>query len=159
MQFKSKSSSRWWKEQLRDCDDHTARVIAYSERLANIIEAAVPEDRVDEFYEMATLMADAPEPKVITVIMYSYAIWGLARHWRFGDELKAWHNKRWSKDGLPFKVIDGIIMPCFIEDQETHQHGAIISAYCDFIKLDQRELKRLAAKTLLQIKFQPDNRA
>ncbi len=156
MQFKNKASSRWWKEQSKHSDDHAIAVIEYAERLASIIEAADPADRVDEFYEMATLTADAPEPKVITIVMYSFAVVGLVKHWRFGDKLKAWHNQRWSRKGIPFKVIDGLVMPCFIEDKETHEHGAIISAYCDFVKLDQRELKRIASKTLFVMKHQQD---
>lgn len=152
MQFRSKTSSRWWKEQSNVASDYSLAASRYAERLAGLVEAGID-------YESATLAADAPEPQVITIVMYSFAVYFLVKHWRFGDELKAWHNKRWSMNDIPFKVHAGIIMPCFIEDRTTHHYVTIVCAYCDFAKLDHRELKRLVAKTLFEMKHPKDYRA
>ena len=81
------------------------------------------------------------------------------RHWKFGDNLRSWHNKRWNIDGVPFKKQDGLIMPCSIQDTATGEFASIIAAYCDFVKLDQRELKRLVSKALFHIQYPKDYRA
>lgn len=153
MTFTNVEAKRYWRKQIKFCigNRHALAILNYAERLANIIEALGQRQPSAEQFLQATFAADFPSPNEITVLMYSFAIQMLARVWVFGKQVREWNNKRWNGTLLPFRAVDGVVMPVFVEDRSTRKYASIIGIYVEVARLSQSELRRLVHTALFNL--------
>lgn len=155
MRFKTTAAQKFWERQFITANEHSLGVLHYAGRLADLVEQEVERQGgpVECHFVEASMKADAPASKEITVVMYSFAIKLLCDVWIYGPELKVWNNLRWLSTGLPFRKMDGLVMPCFVGRVGAEEYGCIVGLYSDVARMAEKDLRTLVNRVVFALKF------
>ena len=97
MQFQSGGQERWNEGLKNNEDPYGHRVYTYAEDWANLLEKRIPEG-ADEGSVMRILVDHASEDSHtadtdgITGFMYGASVSVLSHVWKWGEQLRRWHN-------------------------------------------------------------------
>ena len=108
MQFKDEAAKEVWDEMVeKNSHDPLGKgVVDYARRWAKYMQALIAEGKtVVEIAEQASYDADI---EGITGFMYGCAVNALSQSWKYGEELRKWHNKDYGYDG------DGVVNPAVL---------------------------------------------
>lgn len=90
MEITDQTSWQSWKD--NNQDQYGGSVIAYAERWARLMQMEINTGKKLE--DIADTASDEADINGITGFMYSYAVRVLVTTWRYGDQLREWHNKQ-----------------------------------------------------------------
>lgn len=110
LKYKDKESAKMWREYVRinSKDAYSACVITYAKRWAKYMQHLMKKHNktVSEIADNASHLCDI---EGITGYMYGCAVSVLSQCWKYGDDLKKWHNKEWGHEDA-----EGVINPAVI---------------------------------------------
>lgn len=87
-------------------DPYSSCVIRFSERWANMMEKEIESGHC--LNDIAEKLSHDADTEGITGFMYGCAINGLSSFWKYGEELRKWHNSKYNHNG------DGVVNPAII---------------------------------------------
>ena len=108
LEGKEKEYKDWYD---KNSDGYGRACFTYVERWADMLENLIEssdEDVMTIFAENADRLSHEADIEGITGFMYSCAVSILSQCWRYGEELRKWHNKKYNYDG------DGVINPAVL---------------------------------------------
>lgn len=92
--------------QVNSKDPYGYGVVKYARRWAKYMQQLITEGKtINEIAEKASHDCDI---EGITGFMYGCAVSALAQSWKYGDELRRWHNKDYGYEG------DGVVNPAVL---------------------------------------------
>ena len=95
----------------KNTDPYGRACFTYAERWAEMLEKLI-EDSTDEpmkvIVENADRLSHEADTEGITGFMYGCAVSILSQCWKYGEELRKWHNKEYNYDG------DGVVNPSIL---------------------------------------------
>lgn len=91
-------------EYSRDCFTYAKR---WAEMMENLIESSTDEP-MKVIINHAYRLSHEADIEGITGFMYGYAVSILSQCWKYGEELKKWHNKEYNYEG------DGVVNPAVL---------------------------------------------
>ncbi len=96
LEFKSEKAAKEWEEwvKINSNDDYSLGVVTYAKRWAKYMQHLMRKHNkaVKDIAEQTRIICDIDG---VTGFMYSHAVGALAQFWKYGDELRQWHNKQW----------------------------------------------------------------
>lgn len=108
IEFTSEESEQLWKEfVVNNSDFYGLGVINYASRLAKYVQYLMKNHNA-EFSSVIYNASNLCDIEGITGFMYGYAINILSQCWKYGDDLRKWHNKQYNHDG------DGVVNPAIL---------------------------------------------
>ena len=108
MEFKDKEGKKAWDQMVKvnSKDFYSNGVVKYARRWAKYMQTLIAEgNTVDEIAEKTSHDCDI---EGITGFMYGYAVNVLSMSWKYGEELRNWHNKKYGYTG------DGTVNPAML---------------------------------------------
>ena len=108
MEFKDEECKKAWDKmvEINSKDHYGNGVVKYARRWAKYMQQLIAEGKtVIEIAEKASHDCDI---EGITGFMYGCAVNALAQSWKYGEELRKWHNKDYGYEG------DGIVNPAVL---------------------------------------------
>lgn len=90
-------------------DGYSRRIITFAADAAQLAEQLLDEDPTRPFEQVIDEALKAADYDGITGFMYGAAISELSRNWKFGDQLKAWHNAQYG-----VKDAQGVVNPAIL---------------------------------------------
>lgn len=95
----------------KNSDPYSRASFTYAERWAELLENAI-ENSTDEpmkvIADNADRLSNEADVEGITGFMYSCAVSILSQCWKYGEELRKWHNKEYNYDG------EGVVNPAVL---------------------------------------------
>ena len=107
MQFKPNKEEDWREYVANNDDMYGSGVIRFAQTWAELMEAQMPQGFDPKIADTTCTEADT---EGITGAMYGFAVAILNDVWKWGDELKKWHNKVWGNEQA-----EGVINPAVIQ--------------------------------------------
>lgn len=98
----------WYNNNL---DPYGHGIFTFAERWAELMEEAIEASDVspmEVIIKRADSLCNAADTEGITGYMYGAAVSILSQEWKYGEELRKWHNKEYNYDG------DGVVNPAII---------------------------------------------
>ena len=92
-------------------DEYSRACFTYAERWANMLENLIEssdEDAMTVIVNNADRLSHEADIEGITGFMYGCAVNILAQCWKYGEELRKWHNKEYNYNG------DGVVNPAVL---------------------------------------------
>ena len=92
-------------------DEYSRACFTYAERLADMLENLIEssdEDAMTVIVNNADRLSHEADIEGITGFMYGCAVNILAQCWKYGEELRKWHNKEYNYNG------DGVVNPAVL---------------------------------------------
>lgn len=108
MEFKDEEGKKAWDKmvEVNSKDPYGNGVVKYARRWAKYMQKLIAEGKtVIEIAEKASHDCDI---EGITGFMYGCAVNALAQSWKYGEELRKWHNKDYGYEG------DGVVNPAVL---------------------------------------------
>lgn len=108
MEFKDEEAKKAWDSmvEVNSKDPYGMGVVKYARRWAKCMQKLIAEGKsVAEIAEQASHDCDI---EGITGFMYGCAVNALAKSWKYGEELRKWHNKDYGYEG------DGVVNPAVL---------------------------------------------
>lgn len=108
MEFKDEEGQKSWNQmvEVNSKDPYGNGVVKYARRWAKYMQKLIAEGKtVVEIAEKASHDCDI---EGITGFMYVCAVNALAKCWKYGEELRKWHNKDYGYEG------DGVVNPAVL---------------------------------------------
>ena len=108
MEFKDEEGKKSWNQmvEVNSKDPYGNGVVKYARRWAKYMQKLIAEGKtVVEIAEKASHDCDI---EGITGFMYGCAVNALAKCWKYGEELRKWHNKDYGYEG------DGVVNPAVL---------------------------------------------
>ena len=108
MEFKDEEGKKAWDKmvEINSKDPYGNGVVKYARRWAKYMQHLIAEGKtVIEIAEKASHDCDI---EGITGFMYGCAVKALAQSWKYGEELRKWHNKDYGYEG------DGVVNPAVL---------------------------------------------
>lgn len=108
MEFKDEEGKKSWNQmvEVNSKDPYGNGVVKYARRWAKYMQKLIAEGKtVVEIAEKASHDCDI---EGITGFMYGCAVNALAQCWKYGEELRKWHNKDYGYEG------DGVVNPAVL---------------------------------------------
>lgn len=108
MEFKDEEGKKAWDQMVEanSKDPYSYGVVKYARRWAKYMQKLIAEGKtVVEIAEKASHDCDI---EGITGFMYGCAVNALAQCWKYGEELRKWHNKDYGYEG------DGVVNPAVL---------------------------------------------
>lgn len=91
-------------------DPYGAGVFSFAERWAELMEKEIKKgNKVKDIAERTSRYADTDG---ITGFMYGSAVQILSTCWKYGEELRVWHNSRYNYEG------NGVVQPAVLRISE-----------------------------------------
>lgn len=95
----------------KNSDPYGRASFTYAERWAELLENAI-ENSTDEpmkvIVDNADRLSNEADVEGITGFMYGCAVSILSQCWKYGEELRKWHNKEYNYDG------EGVVNPAVL---------------------------------------------
>lgn len=121
MEFKDEKSIKEW-DQIVKMNSNTKKdpsgyglgIIHYAEAWADLMEVGMARgQKLEDVAEKASHDADTEK---ITGCMYGMAVSILAKHWKYGEQLRRWHNKdcQLNDEGDRANESGGVLNPAMI---------------------------------------------
>ena len=92
-------------------DQYSRACFTYAERWANMLENLIEsssEDAMTVIVNNADRLSHEADIEGITGFMYGCAVNILAQCWKYGEELRKWHNKEYNYNG------NGVVNPAVL---------------------------------------------
>jgi hypothetical protein len=108
MEFNGEEGKKTWDHlvEINSKDPYGNGVVKYARRWAKYMQKLIAEGKtVAEIADEASNYCDI---EGITGFMYGCAVDALSRCWKWGEELRKWHNKRYGHEG------DGVVNPAVL---------------------------------------------
>ena len=107
MMFKDDAAKKLWDKMVaNNSDPYGIGVVEYARRWAKYMQTLIAEGKsVMEIAKQASYDADI---EGITGFMYGCAVRSLSQCWKYGEELRKWHNKDYGCEG------DGVVNPAVL---------------------------------------------
>lgn len=108
LEGKEKEYKDWYD---KNSDSYGRACFTYAERWADMLENLIKssdEDAMTVIVKNADGLSREADVEGITGFMYGMAVSILAQCWRYGEELRKWHNKEYNYDG------DGVVNPAIL---------------------------------------------
>ena len=108
LEGKEKEYKDWYD---KNNDPYGRACFAYAERWAGMLENLIEsssEDAMTVIVKNADRLSREADIEGITGFMYGCAVSILALCWKYGKELRKWHNKEYNYDG------DGVVNPAIM---------------------------------------------
>ncbi len=108
MQFKDEAAKKVWDEivEKNSHNPYGRCVVNYTRRWAKYMQTLIAEGKaVIEIAEQASYDANI---EGITALMYGCAVSVLSQIWKYGEELRKWHNKDYGYEG------DDVVKPAVL---------------------------------------------
>ena len=98
MEFAGKEGEKTWEELVKTNNKpYGAAIMKYARLWAKYMQVLISEGKqIDEIAKETSAICDL---EGITGFMYGCAIDALSKSWKYGQELKKWHNKEWGYEG------------------------------------------------------------
>ena len=108
LEGKEKEYKDWYD---KNSDGYSRACFTYAERWADMLENLIEscdDDVMTIFAKNADRLSHEADVEGITGFMYGCAVSILSQCWRYGEELRKWHNKEYNYDG------DGVANPAIL---------------------------------------------
>ena len=105
LEGKEKDYKDWYEKQ---SDGYGRGCFTYAERWAEMLENKIDnstESTLKVIVENANTLSHEADTEGITGFMYGCAVSILSQCWKYGEELRKWHNKEYDYDG------EGVVNP------------------------------------------------
>ena len=106
---KEQEYKKWYKKNSKD--PYSLACFKYANIWAEMLENAI-ENSTDEpmkvIVDNADRLSHEADTEGITGFMYGMAVSILSQCWKYGEELRKWHNKEYNYDG------DGVVNPAVL---------------------------------------------
>lgn len=106
---KEQEYKKWYKKNSKDPYSHAC--FKYAEIWAEMLEYNI-EKSTDEpmkvIIDNAERLSNEADTEGITGFMYGCAVSILSQYWKYGEELRKWHNKEYNYEG------DGVVNPAIL---------------------------------------------
>lgn len=107
LNFKNEVAKKEWDiSRSNNQDSYGKGVVDFCERWANLMEMQITNGK--KLTEIASDTEKEADTDGITGFMYGCAIDTLSQVWKYGDELKAWHNRKYMYEG------EGVVNPVIL---------------------------------------------
>ena len=106
--FKDSHSQKVWEKMVKENsrDPYGICIVTYARRWAKLMQTLIEDgSSLEEVAEQSSYDADL---EGVTCFMYSQALSSLCKSWKYGEELRQWHNKEYGYAG------EGIVNPAFM---------------------------------------------
>ena len=105
MKVKDIKAYEEWKA--NNTDPYGLAIFRYAERWANMMEERITNGEKVE--DIAKELSHKADTEGITGFMYGCAVSILSQCWKYGEELRGWHNKQYNYDGK------GVVNPAVLK--------------------------------------------
>lgn len=108
LEGKEKEYKDWYD---KNSDGYGRACFTYAERWADMLESLIEssnDDVMTVIVKNADRLSHAADVEGITGFMYGCAVSILFHCWKYGEELRKWHNKKYNYDG------DGVVNPAIL---------------------------------------------
>ena len=120
--MKLKDSSAWNKWKAGNTDDYGNACIIFAERWANLMESEMEPSKwkfwktKKSLEDIARNTSSKADTDGITVFMYGRAVQMLSTCWKYGEELRLWHNldTQIGKEGEKANESGGVLNPAIL---------------------------------------------
>lgn len=95
----------------KNSDPYGHACFTYAERWAEMLENAIdnsPDESMKVILDNADRLSREADTEGITGFMYGAAVSILSQCWKYGEELRKWHNKEYNYEG------DGVVNPAVL---------------------------------------------
>lgn len=110
IEFKDEEAANNWKYwvEVNSKDGYSRCVVTYACRWAKFMQYLMDKHNktVADIADNASLVCDI---EGITGFMHGTAVAALSSWWKYGEELRRWHNKKWGREN-----IDGVVNPAVL---------------------------------------------
>ena len=108
MEFKDDESKKIWDNmvEVNSKDPYGMGVVKYARRWAKYMQKLIAEGKT--VIEIADKASHDCDIEGITGFMYGCAVNALSQSWKYGEELRKWHNKEFGYEG------DGVVNPAVL---------------------------------------------
>lgn len=110
LQFKDEEAAKNWEQwvEINSKDPYSNGVVTYARRWAKYMQHLM-EKHNKTVAEIADKASHVSDIEGITGFMYGCAVGVLAQCWKYGEELRKWHNKEWGQEDT-----DGVVNPAVL---------------------------------------------
>ena len=114
--FKDEEAKKNWEQyvEVNSKDGYSYGVVTYAERWAKYMQHLMKKHNKN-VAQIADNASHASDVEGITGFMYGCAVSVLSQCWKYGDELRRWHNKKWGRED----VVDGVVNPAVMTIEVT----------------------------------------
>lgn len=91
------NKEHWEKWVDNNTDPYGSAVVRYAERWADLMEQKI--NTGEKLVDIASKTSDEADTEGITGFMYGYAVQVLSDVWKYGEDLRLWHNKKYKYEG------------------------------------------------------------
>lgn len=96
-----------WMESTSE-SDYGRAIVAYTKAWARLMQQRINDgEQLENIAEHTSRIADPPGPNEMTLLMHGTAVEALVLHWKYGEQLRKWHNAQYGM-GEDF---EGIVNP------------------------------------------------
>lgn len=107
MKFKNEQAEKEWQEfRNNNQDPYGSGVVRFAERWAELMEKELEEGKL--LIDIAGITENQADTEGITGFVYGVAVNVLSHAWKYGEDLRDWHNRKYSYDGSG--VVNPVIM-------------------------------------------------
>lgn len=98
LEGKEKEYKNWY---YKNDNPYGRACFTYAERWAEMMEPEIEnsDNPMQYLVDNAEKLSHEADEEGITVFTYGCAVDILCRHWKYGEELRKWHNKKYNYDG------------------------------------------------------------
>lgn len=109
IEFKDDEARNEWEKfvEVNSKDGYSYGVVEYAERWAKFMQYLM-EKHNKPVWQIADKASYVSDTEGITGFMYGCAVNVLSQVWKYGEDLRKWHNKQWGHDG------DGVVNPAVL---------------------------------------------
>lgn len=110
LQFKDEEAHKIWDNfvEVNSKDDYSAAVVRYAEYWAKFMQYLMTKHKGVKVAKIAENASHAADIDGVTGFMYGCAVNVLSQVWKYGEELRKWHNKEYDYEG------DGVVNPAVL---------------------------------------------
>lgn len=110
LQFKDEEASRNWEQWVKanSKDEYSLAVVTYARRFGKYMQHLM-EKHNKTVVDIAKNASYVSNIDGITKFMYGCAVSILAQCWKYGEELRKWHNKEWGQEAP-----DAVVNPALL---------------------------------------------
>ena len=110
LEFKDDEAKAKWEHwvEINSNDSYSLGVVKYARRWAKYMQHLMTKHN-KTIYQIADNASHVTDIEGITGFMYGCAVAMLSECWKYGEELRRWHNKKWGQ-----KDCDGVVNPAVL---------------------------------------------
>ncbi|MFA7101421.1 MAG: hypothetical protein WC196_06835 [Bacilli bacterium] len=104
----------WDKYVKANTDEYGKAILDYAERWANLLESSLKKG--EKLEDIADKLSHKADTDGITGFMYGAAVQVLAHCWKYGEELRVWHNLKTQigNEGEKANKTGGVLNPALL---------------------------------------------